>query len=70
MCLMQCSMYDRVMAHLDQASSLRQVSLGSGVAYSTLTRIARRDTKAPSVHDFDALLQYFQKKTNGRRKTG
>lgn len=51
-------MYEDVMAKLDATKeSLRDIAARTGIPYSTLTRIARRDTKDPSVHDIEALYR-------------
>lgn len=53
-------MYDYVMGKLAASDeSLREIATASGIPYSTLTRIARRDTRDPSVHHIEGLYRYF-----------
>lgn len=39
----------------------RRIAAGSGVPFSTLTKIAQGQIKAPNVHHVQALYDYFQK---------
>lgn len=56
------SLYDYVMAHLDARSvPQRQAALESGVPFSTLTKIAQRQIRDPSVHTIQRLADYFTK---------
>lgn len=56
------SLYDVVMAHLrEKRIPQRRVAAESGVPFSTLTKIAQGQIKAPSVHHVQALYDYFQK---------
>lgn len=58
----QQPMYDYVMDCLDaRLAPQRVVAEGSGVPFSTLTKIAQRYIKAPSIHHVQALHDYFQK---------
>ncbi len=54
--------YDFVMASL-RAKTIpqRTVAAGSGVPYSTLTKIAQGSVKDPSVHTVQRLADYFAK---------
>ena len=54
--------YEFVMAKL-RAKTIpqRTVAAGSGVPYSTLTKIAQGSIKAPSVHHVQRLADYFAK---------
>lgn len=59
-------MYDYVMARLDaRCITQREVAEGSGVPFSTLTKIAQRSIKAPSVHHVQALYDFFVKVSDG-----
>ena len=54
-------LYDAVMANLRAKRIPQQrVAEGAGVPYSTLTKIAQGQIKAPSVHHVQALYDYFQ----------
>lgn len=56
----QQKMYDVVMGHLDaQRVRQRKVAADSGVPFSTLTKIAQRRIKAPSVHHIQKLYDFF-----------
>lgn len=58
----QTSMYDYVMARLaEKRVPQRTVAVGSGVPFSTLTKIAQGNIKAPNVHHVQALFDYFAK---------
>lgn len=55
-------LYDAVMAQLKAKRIPQQrVAEVSGVPYSTLTKIAQGQIKAPSVHHIQALFDYFQR---------
>lgn len=55
-------LYEVVMASLrEKRVPQRQVARESGVPFSTLTKIAQGQIKAPSVHHVQALYDYFQK---------
>lgn len=55
-------LYDTVMAHLrSKRVPQRRVAADSGVPFSTLTKIAQGQIKAPSVHHVQALYDYFNK---------
>lgn len=58
----QTPMYSVVMQHL-RAKQIpqRKVAAASGVPFSTLTKIAQGQIKAPSVHHVQALHDYFVK---------
>jgi len=54
--------YDFVMAHLRaKAIPQRAVAAGSGVPYSTVTKIAQGSVKEPSVHTVQRLADFFAK---------
>lgn len=55
-------LYNEVMAHL-QAKHIpqRRIASGSGVPFSTLTKIAQGQIKAPSVHHIQAIYDFFKK---------
>lgn len=55
-------LYDQVMVYL-RAKRIpqRRVALGSGVPFSTLTKIAQGQIKAPSVHHIQAIHDFFEK---------
>lgn len=55
-------MYEFVMTQL-RAKRIpqRDVASGSGVPFSTLTKIAQGQIKAPSVHHVQALHDFFKK---------
>jgi len=55
-------LFDFVMANL-RAKTIpqRTVAAGSGVPYSTLTKIAQGSVKDPSVHTVQRLADYFAK---------
>lgn len=56
------TLYDFVMANLRQKRvPQRRVAAESGVPFSTLTKIAQGQIKAPSVHHVQALHDYFVK---------
>lgn len=58
-------MYDYVMARLaEKRIPQRTVAAGSGVPFSTLTKIAQGAIKAPSVHHVQALYDYFTAAAN------
>lgn len=58
----QIKLYETVMARLrEKRVPQRQVARESGVPFSTLTKIAQGQIKAPSVHHVQALYDYFQK---------
>ena len=55
-------LYEFVMAHLRaKAIPQRTVAAGSGVPYSTVTKIAQGSVKDPSVHTVQRLADYFAK---------
>lgn len=61
----QTPMYDYVMARLaEKRIPQRTVASGSGVPFSTLTKIAQGNIKAPSVHHMQALYDYFMRAGN------
>lgn len=65
---MRQTTYDYVMHELGQTElSLREVADKAGVAYSTLTRIARGDTQNASVHVFDKLAVFFRSSRRHRK---
>lgn len=52
--------YDFVMECFDSdPATRREVANGSGVPFSTVCKIAQRETKNPSVHHIQALYDYF-----------
>lgn len=55
-------LYDAVMANL-RAKRIpqRRIAAGSGVPFSTLTKIAQGQIKAPSVHHIQAIHDFFVK---------
>jgi len=56
----QTPMYSVVMRHLRaKRVPQRTVAAASGVPFSTLTKIAQGQIKAPSVHHVQALYDYF-----------
>lgn len=56
------NLYDAVMVNLRaKRVPQRTVARESGVPFSTLTKIAQGQIKAPSVHHVQALYDYFQK---------
>jgi predicted XRE-type DNA-binding protein len=56
----QAPIYETVMAHIRAKRIPQQrVAIESGVPYSTLTKIAQGQIKAPSVHHVQALYDYF-----------
>lgn len=62
-------LYEVVMARLrEKRVPQRQVARESGVPFSTLTKIAQGQIKAPSVHHVQALYDYFTKLGAGDRK--
>jgi transcriptional regulator with XRE-family HTH domain len=55
-------MFDYVMAQLRaKRVPQRQVAVGSGVPFSTVTKIAQGQIKSPRVHQVQALHDYFKK---------
>lgn len=55
-------LYDFVMANLRaKAITQRAIAAGSGVPYSTVTKIAQGSVKEPSVHTVQRLADYFAK---------
>ena len=55
-------LYEFVMAHLRaKAIPQRTVAAGSGVPYSTVTKIAQGSVKDPGVHTVQRLADYFAK---------
>lgn len=67
---MKQTIYSYVMHELGRTElTLREVAEGADVPYSTLTRIARGDTKNASVHVFDKLALFFRS-SRRRRKAG
>ena len=55
-------MFDYVMAQLRaKRVPQRQVASGSGVPFSTVTKIAPGQIKSPRVHQVQALHDYFKK---------
>ena len=55
-------LYDFVMANLRaKAIPQRAVAAGSGVPYSTVTKIAQGSVKEPGVHTVQRLADYFAK---------
>lgn len=62
----QARIYDVVMDRLRAKDvSRRRVAHGSGVPFSTVVKIAQRQTRAPSVHHIQALYDYFTKVSHG-----
>jgi transcriptional regulator with XRE-family HTH domain len=56
------NLYEAVMEHLRaKRVPQRTVARESGVPFSTLTKIAQGQIRAPSVHHVQALYDYFQK---------
>lgn len=56
------NIYSVVMAHLkSKRIPQRTVASGSGVPFSTVTKIAQGQIKAPNVHHVQALYDYFSK---------
>lgn len=54
-------MFDYVMAQLRaKRVPQRQVAVGSGVPFSTVTKIAQGQIKSPRVHQVQALHDYFK----------
>ncbi|MFA6203766.1 MAG: hypothetical protein WC710_11340 [Gallionella sp.] len=54
-------LYTEVMAKLrDKRIPQRRIASGSGVPFSTLTKIAQGRIKAPSVHHIQAIYDYFK----------
>lgn len=55
-------LYDAVMANLrSKRIPQRLIAAGSGVPFSTLTKIAQGQIKAPSVHHIQAIYDFFNK---------
>lgn len=66
----QTSMYEYVMASLaEKRIPQRTVAIGAGVPFSTLTKIAQGNIKAPNVHHVQALHDYFRKVGAGETAT-
>lgn len=56
------NLYEYVMARLDEKSiPQRAVAAGSGVPFSTVSKIAQRSVKEPSVHTIQRIYDYFQR---------
>ena len=56
------NLYDFVMARLrEKRIPQRRIAAESGVPFSTLTKIAQGQIKAPSVHHVQALHDFFVK---------
>lgn len=56
-------MYGYVLARLETTeATYAEIAKGSGVPLSTVTRIARQDTKDPSVHVIERLNRYFRQR--------
>lgn len=56
------NIYAVVMQHLrEKRVSQRRIAAGSGVPFSTVTKIAQGQIKAPNVHHVQALYDYFKK---------
>lgn len=54
-------LYKEVMVELhDKRISQRLIASGSGVPFSTLTKIAQGRIKAPSVHHVQAIYDFFK----------
>lgn len=60
---MDTPIYDAVMAHLRaKRVPQREVASGSGVPFSTLSKIAQGRIKDPSVHNIQRLYDFFNKR--------
>lgn len=61
------NIYQAVMAHLRAKRIPRKVvATGAGVPFSTVTKIAQGEIKAPNVHHVQALYDYFEKQGTAR----
>lgn len=59
-------MFEFVMAQLrSKRVPQRQVAAGSGVPFSTVTKIAQGQIKSPRIHQVQALHDYFRKTDAG-----
>jgi hypothetical protein len=64
------SIYDYVIQALeDSKGEWPEVSEGSGVALTTLKKIARKEVANPGVHYIERLWKYFQLKDQARRSS-
>lgn len=60
----QAPIFDYVMAQLRaKRVPQREVAAGSGVPFSTVTKIAQGQIKSPRVHQVQALHDYFKRTT-------
>lgn len=67
---METSIYDFVMHELGETSlTYREVADGSGVPMRTVEKVARRETKDPSVSTVQKLADYFRtsKQSNSKQ---
>lgn len=56
------NIYEVVMKHFESKRiTQRKVAEGSGVPFSTVTKIAQGEIKAPNVHHVQALYDFFTK---------
>jgi len=63
---MEDSLYDLVMRELEAArGSWPTVAQGSGVPFSTVVKIARREIKDPGISHIEKLARYFRGNREG-----
>lgn len=56
------NIYKVVMLHFESKRiTQRKIAAGSGVPFSTVTKIAQGQIKAPNVHHIQALYDFFTK---------